>query len=83
MFSLEAPDIMPLGDIAVVNTIKELLDIHTKKRMERIATMGSLPVVRDLFVVAPLFAETQPQNQLRAVIYLVFKISNLATLTRA
>jgi DNA-3-methyladenine glycosylase II len=41
MFSLEAPDIMPLGDIAVVNTIKELLDIHTKTEMERIATMGA------------------------------------------
>lgn len=37
MFSLEAPDIMPLGDIAVVNTIKELLDVHTKEEMERIA----------------------------------------------
>lgn len=34
MFSLEAPDIIPLGDIAVVNTIKELLDIHTKEEME-------------------------------------------------
>ncbi len=37
MFSLEAPDIMPLGDIAVVNTIKELLDIHTKEEMEQLA----------------------------------------------
>jgi DNA-3-methyladenine glycosylase II len=34
MFSLQAPDIIPLGDIAVVNTIKELLDIHDKKEME-------------------------------------------------
>lgn len=34
MFSLDAPDILPLGDIAVVNTIKELLDIHGKKDME-------------------------------------------------
>lgn len=37
MFSLEAPDIIPLGDIAVINTIKELLDIHTKEEMERLA----------------------------------------------
>jgi len=37
MFSLEAPDIMPLGDIAVVNTIKELLDIHSKDEMEQLA----------------------------------------------
>lgn len=34
MFSLSAPDIIPLGDIAVINTIKELLDIHTKEEME-------------------------------------------------
>jgi DNA-3-methyladenine glycosylase II len=34
MFSLQAPDILPLGDIAVVNTIKELLGIHDKSEME-------------------------------------------------
>jgi DNA-3-methyladenine glycosylase II len=34
MFCLEAPDLLPLGDIAVVNTIKELLDIHDKEAME-------------------------------------------------
>ena len=34
MFSLHAPDIIPLGDIAVINTIKELLDIHDKQKME-------------------------------------------------
>ncbi len=34
MFSLQAPDIIPLGDIAVINTIKELLDIHDKQKME-------------------------------------------------
>jgi DNA-3-methyladenine glycosylase II len=34
MFSLDSPDILPLGDIAVVNTIKELLDIHDKSDME-------------------------------------------------
>ena len=34
MFSLEAPDIIPLGDIAVINTIKELLHIHDKQEME-------------------------------------------------
>jgi DNA-3-methyladenine glycosylase II len=33
MFSLQSPDIIPLGDIAVVNTIKELFDIHTKEEM--------------------------------------------------
>jgi len=34
MFSLQAPDIIPLGDIAVINTIKELLNIHDKQEME-------------------------------------------------
>ncbi len=34
MFALETPDILPLGDIAVVNTIKELLNIHDKLEME-------------------------------------------------
>jgi DNA-3-methyladenine glycosylase II len=34
MFSLQAPDIIPLGDIAVINTIKELLDIHDKLEIE-------------------------------------------------
>ena len=34
MFSLNAPDIIPLGDIAVINTIKELLNIHEKSEME-------------------------------------------------
>ena len=38
MFSLQAPDVMPLGDIAVVNTLKELFDIHTKETMEEFAT---------------------------------------------
>ena len=34
MFSLQAQDIIPLGDIAVINTIKELLDIHDKLEIE-------------------------------------------------
>lgn len=34
MFCLEEPDLIPLGDIAVINTIKELLDIHDKQEME-------------------------------------------------
>ena len=34
MFSLQSPDIIPLGDIAVVNTIRELFDIHDKQEME-------------------------------------------------
>jgi DNA-3-methyladenine glycosylase II len=29
-----SPDLLPLGDVAVVNTIKELLDIHEKEAME-------------------------------------------------
>ena len=34
LFSLQASDIIPLGDIAVINTIKELLDIHDKQDIE-------------------------------------------------
>ncbi|WP_281297452.1 DNA-3-methyladenine glycosylase family protein [Flavobacterium limnophilum] len=34
MFSLQSPDIIPLGDIAVINTIKELLNIHDKQEIE-------------------------------------------------
>jgi len=34
MFCLQVPDLIPLGDIAVINTIKELLDIHDKQKME-------------------------------------------------
>ena len=33
MFCLQAPDIIPLGDIAIRNTIKELYDIHTEAEM--------------------------------------------------
>lgn len=34
LFCLNHPDVIPLGDIAIVNTIKELLDIHDKPEME-------------------------------------------------
>ena len=34
MFCLQSPDVIPLGDIAIVNTLKELLDIHDKEQME-------------------------------------------------
>jgi len=34
MFCLQEPDLLPLGDIAVINTIKELLNIHDKTLME-------------------------------------------------
>ena len=34
MFCLQAPDLLPLGDIAVINTIKELLNIHDKNAMK-------------------------------------------------
>lgn len=33
MFALQSPDIIPLGDIAIVTTIKELFDVHTKEEM--------------------------------------------------
>ena len=34
MFCLQSTDIIPLGDIAVVNTIKELFNIHDRNEME-------------------------------------------------
>lgn len=34
MFCLRDPDLLPLGDIAISNTIKELFDIHEKEAME-------------------------------------------------
>jgi DNA-3-methyladenine glycosylase II len=37
MFALQSPDIIPLGDIAVVNTIKELFNVHTKEEMEKLS----------------------------------------------
>ncbi|MGL5112742.1 MAG: DNA-3-methyladenine glycosylase family protein [Flavobacterium sp.] len=37
MFSLQDPDLLPLGDIAVVNTMKELFEIHEKQEMEFLA----------------------------------------------
>lgn len=37
MFCLQEPDLIPLGDIAVINTIKELFDIHDKLEMEKYA----------------------------------------------
>lgn len=37
MFCLQSADIIPLGDIAVVNTIKELFDLHDKEAMAEYA----------------------------------------------
>ena len=36
MFSLQSKDVIPLADIAVINTIKELFDCHEKEEMERL-----------------------------------------------
>ena len=41
MFSLQAPDVIPLCDIAVINTIKELLDIHDKHEIEHYVSRWS------------------------------------------
>lgn len=37
MFSLQSPDIIPLGDIAIVNTIKELYDCQSKEEIALIS----------------------------------------------
>lgn len=39
MFCLQSPDVLPLGDVAIVTTMKELLDIHEKQAMEAYATL--------------------------------------------
>lgn len=41
MFCLQEPDLIPLGDIAIVNTIKELLHIQDKVEMEILAQQWS------------------------------------------
>jgi DNA-3-methyladenine glycosylase II len=40
MFALQSPDIIPLGDIALVNTIKELFDVHIKEEMTVLSENG-------------------------------------------
>lgn len=41
MFCLQSADIIPLGDIAVVNTIKELFDVHERNEMEVLSNSWS------------------------------------------
>ena len=37
MFCLQTPDIIPLGDIAIKNTIKELYNLHSIEEMEQLS----------------------------------------------
>jgi DNA-3-methyladenine glycosylase II len=37
LFSLQAPDVIPLGDVAVINTIKELFGCQTKEEIAAIS----------------------------------------------
>jgi len=37
MFCLQSPDIVPLGDIAIKNTLKELYDCQTQEEMEKLS----------------------------------------------
>lgn len=37
MFALQSPNIIPLGDIAIINTIKELYDCTTSEEVEEIS----------------------------------------------
>ena len=36
MFSLKSKDLIPLGDIAVINTIRELFDCHEKENIQKL-----------------------------------------------
>jgi DNA-3-methyladenine glycosylase II len=37
MFCLQSPDIVPLGDIAIKNTLKELYNCQTQEEMEKLS----------------------------------------------
>lgn len=37
LFCLQMPDIIPLGDIAIKNTIKELFDLHSPEQMQALS----------------------------------------------
>lgn len=41
MFCLQKPDVLPIGDVAIVNTMKELLDIQDKEQMVEYAQLWS------------------------------------------
>ncbi|MBP9792529.1 MAG: DNA-3-methyladenine glycosylase 2 family protein [Flavobacterium sp.] len=41
MFCLQHPNVLPLGDVAIVTTMKELLDLHEKEPMEEYAQLWS------------------------------------------
>ncbi len=41
MFSLQAADVFPIGDVAVVNTMRELFNIHSKEEMLLLAEKWS------------------------------------------
>lgn len=41
MFCLQAPDLLPLGDVAVVRTIQELWQLESKEEMTELATQWS------------------------------------------
>lgn len=41
MFCLQTPDIIPLGDVAIKNTIKELYDIHNIEEMYQLTNKWS------------------------------------------
>jgi DNA-3-methyladenine glycosylase II len=58
MFCLQAPDLFPLGDVAVVNTIKELLDIHEKEAME-LHTKNGVRIARWLLFLLALLPKKE------------------------
>jgi len=41
MFSLQKPDVLPIGDVAIVTTMKELLGLQEKQQMEDYAILWS------------------------------------------
>jgi DNA-3-methyladenine glycosylase II len=62
MFCLQAPDLF-LGDVAVVNTIKELLDIHEKEAMEICIQKNGVRIARWLLFFVALLPQKKEIGQ--------------------
>ena len=63
MFCLQAPDIIPFGDIAIKNTIKELYDIHTLEEMESLAENWKPQRTLASFVIWHYYLKKRPKQR--------------------
>lgn len=66
MFSLQAPDILPIGDVAVQTTIKRIVWYSQQRRNAFVfGEMESVPFLRHFFVMASLFKEKKQKDLLQ------------------